>query len=242
MRDGLGVGLAATQVGMLRRLLVFQAGRRQRADGAGQPEIEWLSDEVVVAEEGCLSLPAGLDGRRAPAARPAQRPRRRRRAGADRGLRARGAGPPARDRPPRRGPDPRPGPARPAQGARCGRCAKAAATAPPATRTRTRRSPSRAIASPAPTREDRLPRHLRVRRHRPAAPGRLPAPPAARRHPARPPPGPRPPGRCRRRPPRPRAELGIELLQAEDVNDEAGAGADPRRRARRRSSSAPSAS
>ena len=37
MRDGLGVGLAATQLGVLRRLLVFQAGPRQRADRAGQP-------------------------------------------------------------------------------------------------------------------------------------------------------------------------------------------------------------
>ena len=38
MRDGMGVGLAATQVGILRRLLVFQAGPRRRADGAGQPD------------------------------------------------------------------------------------------------------------------------------------------------------------------------------------------------------------
>ncbi len=32
MRDGLGVGLAATQLGILRRLLVFQAGAGRRAD------------------------------------------------------------------------------------------------------------------------------------------------------------------------------------------------------------------
>ena len=48
-------------------------------------------------------------------------------------------------------------------------------------------------ASRAPTREDRLPRHLRVRRHRPAAPRRLGPQAGARRHPARQPPGPRPP-------------------------------------------------
>src|SRR5690348_15530322 len=57
MRDGLGVGLAATQVGVLRRLLVFQAGPDSEPTALVNPEIEWLSDEVVVAEEGCLSLP-----------------------------------------------------------------------------------------------------------------------------------------------------------------------------------------
>jgi peptide deformylase len=57
MRDGLGVGLAATQVGVLRRVLVFQAGSDSEPTGLVNPTIEWLSDEAVVAEEGCLSLP-----------------------------------------------------------------------------------------------------------------------------------------------------------------------------------------
>ncbi len=57
MRDGLGVGLAATQIGVLRRLLVFQAGPDSEPTALINPEIEWLSDEVIVAEEGCLSLP-----------------------------------------------------------------------------------------------------------------------------------------------------------------------------------------
>ncbi len=57
MRGALGVGLAATQVGVLRRLLVFQAGPDSEPTALVNPEIEWLSDEVVVAEEGCLSLP-----------------------------------------------------------------------------------------------------------------------------------------------------------------------------------------
>jgi peptide deformylase len=57
MRDGLGVGLAATQLGVLRRLLVFQAGPDSDPTALVNPEIEWLSDEVVIAEEGCLSLP-----------------------------------------------------------------------------------------------------------------------------------------------------------------------------------------
>jgi peptide deformylase len=57
MRDGMGVGLAATQLGVLRRVLVFQAGPDSEPTGLVNPEIEWLSGEAVVAEEGCLSLP-----------------------------------------------------------------------------------------------------------------------------------------------------------------------------------------
>ena len=57
MRDGMGVGLAATQVGILRRLLVFQASRDAEPTALINPEIEWASDDVMVAEEGCLSLP-----------------------------------------------------------------------------------------------------------------------------------------------------------------------------------------
>jgi peptide deformylase len=57
MRDGMGVGLAATQVGILRRVLVFQAGPDAEPTALINPGVEWLSDEIVVAEEGCLSLP-----------------------------------------------------------------------------------------------------------------------------------------------------------------------------------------
>ncbi|HXQ88682.1 MAG TPA: peptide deformylase [Solirubrobacterales bacterium] len=57
MRDGLGIGLAATQLGVLRRLLVFQAGPESEPTALINPEVEWLSDEIAVAEEGCLSLP-----------------------------------------------------------------------------------------------------------------------------------------------------------------------------------------
>jgi peptide deformylase len=57
MRDSLGVGLAATQLGILRRLLVFQAGRDPEPTALVNPRIEWLSDDIAVAEEGCLSLP-----------------------------------------------------------------------------------------------------------------------------------------------------------------------------------------
>jgi len=57
MRDGLGVGLAATQLGLMRRLLVFQAGADASPTALANPEIEWSSAELVVAEEGCLSPP-----------------------------------------------------------------------------------------------------------------------------------------------------------------------------------------
>lgn len=57
MRDGLGIGLAATQLGVLRRLLVFQAGPESVPTALINPEVEWLSAEMAVAEEGCLSLP-----------------------------------------------------------------------------------------------------------------------------------------------------------------------------------------
>jgi peptide deformylase len=57
MRDGMGVGLAATQLGLLRRLLVFQAGPDGEPTALVNPVVEWLSDEGSIAEEGCLSLP-----------------------------------------------------------------------------------------------------------------------------------------------------------------------------------------
>jgi peptide deformylase len=57
MRDGLGIGLAATQLGVLRRLLVFQAGPEGEPTALVNPVVEWLSAEMAVAEEGCLSLP-----------------------------------------------------------------------------------------------------------------------------------------------------------------------------------------
>ena len=57
MHDALGVGLAATQLGVMRRLLVFQAGPDATPTALVNPEIEWRSDDLETAEEGCLSLP-----------------------------------------------------------------------------------------------------------------------------------------------------------------------------------------
>ncbi len=62
MRGAMGVGLAATQLGVLRRLLVFQAGSDATPTAVVNPEVEWLSEELATAEEGCLSLPGiGVD-------------------------------------------------------------------------------------------------------------------------------------------------------------------------------------
>jgi peptide deformylase len=57
MQEGMGVGLAATQLGVLRRVVVFQVGSDNEPTALVNPKIEWLSDELAIAEEGCLSLP-----------------------------------------------------------------------------------------------------------------------------------------------------------------------------------------
>lgn len=56
MEGALGIGLAATQLGLMRRLLVFQAALDAEPRAIVNPEIEWTSEELVTAEEGCLSL------------------------------------------------------------------------------------------------------------------------------------------------------------------------------------------
>ena len=57
MRDALGVGLAATQLGVMQRLFVFAAGQDATPTAVANPVVEWLSEEAATAEEGCLSLP-----------------------------------------------------------------------------------------------------------------------------------------------------------------------------------------
>ena len=56
MQEAMGIGLAATQLGELRRMLVFQAGPDSPPRALVNPELEWVSDDLVTAEEGCLSL------------------------------------------------------------------------------------------------------------------------------------------------------------------------------------------
>jgi peptide deformylase len=57
MHDAIGVGLAATQLGVMHRLLVFQAGLDATPTAIANPVLEWTSGELATAEEGCLSLP-----------------------------------------------------------------------------------------------------------------------------------------------------------------------------------------
>ncbi len=57
MHDALGVGLAATQLGVLHRVLVYRAYTDDPLTALVNPVIEWQSEELEVAEEGCLSLP-----------------------------------------------------------------------------------------------------------------------------------------------------------------------------------------
>ena len=58
MDDALGVGLAATQVGVLNRVLVYRVQQQAEIAALVNPEIEWLGAEKEILEEGCLSLPA----------------------------------------------------------------------------------------------------------------------------------------------------------------------------------------
>ncbi|HEY8581740.1 MAG TPA: peptide deformylase [Capillimicrobium sp.] len=57
MDDALGIGLAATQVGKLRRLLVYRVEHESPVIALVNPRIEWSGDELETGEEGCLSLP-----------------------------------------------------------------------------------------------------------------------------------------------------------------------------------------
>ncbi|HEY1834995.1 MAG TPA: peptide deformylase [Solirubrobacteraceae bacterium] len=57
MHDALGVGLAATQLGVLHRVLVYRAYAEDPLTVLVNPELRWRSDELESAEEGCLSLP-----------------------------------------------------------------------------------------------------------------------------------------------------------------------------------------
>jgi peptide deformylase len=57
MEDALGVGLAAPQLGISQRLLVYRLGHEAPLVALVNPELEWASDDQEVLEEGCLSIP-----------------------------------------------------------------------------------------------------------------------------------------------------------------------------------------
>ena len=56
LRDANGIGLAATQVGVLRRVFLFLPDPEQDAVALVNPRIVESSDERVSDDEGCLSL------------------------------------------------------------------------------------------------------------------------------------------------------------------------------------------
>ncbi len=57
MSDALGVGLAAPQLGISQRVLVYRLGSEAPVVALINPEVKWTSDDVETLEEGCLSLP-----------------------------------------------------------------------------------------------------------------------------------------------------------------------------------------
>jgi peptide deformylase len=57
MEDAHGVGLAATQLGLLRRVLVFRANEDDELSVLVNPVIVEKSEETTTEGEGCLSLP-----------------------------------------------------------------------------------------------------------------------------------------------------------------------------------------
>jgi peptide deformylase len=58
MIDALGVGLAANQVGVLNRVLVYRVHQQAPFSALINPAIEWSGREEEILEEGCLSLPS----------------------------------------------------------------------------------------------------------------------------------------------------------------------------------------
>ncbi len=60
MNDALGVGLAAPQLGISQRLLVYRVGPDAPVIALANPEIEWTSKDEETLDEGCLSIPGIL--------------------------------------------------------------------------------------------------------------------------------------------------------------------------------------
>ncbi|RKQ87976.1 peptide deformylase [Solirubrobacter pauli] len=62
MHDSYGIGLAATQVGRVHRLLVYRTELEGSIAALVNPVLEWASKDKETSEEGCLSLPGvGVD-------------------------------------------------------------------------------------------------------------------------------------------------------------------------------------
>ncbi len=57
MDDAIGVGLAATQVGVLNRVFVYRAYADDEISALVNPVLEHAGEELELGEEGCLSIP-----------------------------------------------------------------------------------------------------------------------------------------------------------------------------------------
>jgi peptide deformylase len=60
MHDALGIGLAATQLGVMHRVLVYRVEAEAPVAALVNPVLEWSGKEKEALEEGCLSLPRVL--------------------------------------------------------------------------------------------------------------------------------------------------------------------------------------
>jgi peptide deformylase len=57
VHDAFGLGLAAPQLGLSQRLLVYRVSPDAPIIALANPQIEWSSGEAETMEEGCLSIP-----------------------------------------------------------------------------------------------------------------------------------------------------------------------------------------
>jgi peptide deformylase len=57
MIDSIGIGLAATQLGTLNRVLVYRVQPDSPVNALVNPVLEWKGKQQETMEEGCLSLP-----------------------------------------------------------------------------------------------------------------------------------------------------------------------------------------
>ena len=60
MSDAWGIGLAATQVGVMHRVLVYRVEPDAPVAALVNPVVEWHGEETEPMDEGCLSLPGVL--------------------------------------------------------------------------------------------------------------------------------------------------------------------------------------
>src|SRR5215217_7779865 len=60
MHDSIGIGLAATQLGVMHRVLVYRVEPDAPLAALVNPQLEWSSEETEPMDEGCLSLPGVL--------------------------------------------------------------------------------------------------------------------------------------------------------------------------------------